>query len=339
MLDLVKKLCTLNGPSGNEDAVREFILNEISKHCQTTVDVNGNIIAFKKGKNKAIKKVMLDAHMDEVGIIITDITDDGFLHFAPIGGVEPEVLLCANVKVNECMGVVGMKPVHLSSDDEKKHIPKIDNLYIDIGASNKEDAEKYVAPGDIGTFVSEFTILGNNTIKSKALDDRIGCATVITLLKEESDYDFYAVFSVGEELGLRGATTATYTVDPDYAIVLEATTAADLNGTPRTQKVCEIGKGAVISFMDHSTLYNRNLFELALNTAKENNITVQTKNAVAGGNNAGAVHLSKGGVKTVTISLPCRYIHSPSSVASIDDTEEILKLTRLLCRKMALGEA
>lgn len=338
MTDTLKKLCALDGPSGKEDKVREFILSKISGHCDAKVDVNGNIIAFKKGKKSAERKVMLDAHMDEVGIIITDITDNGFLHFETVGGIETEVLICSKVKINDCIGVIGLKPVHQSTDEERKSLPGRNSLYIDIGATDKKDAEKYVNPGDIGTFVSQFEDLAGGIVKAKALDDRVGCAVLISLLKEESDYDFYATFTVGEELGLRGATTATYTVEPDYAIVLEATTAADINGTPENKKVCEVGKGAVVSFMDHSTLYNRKLFDLTLSTAKEKGILAQTKNAVAGGNNAGAVHLSRGGVKTITLSLPCRYIHSPSSVASVLDMEEILKLARILCSRLASGQ-
>lgn len=338
MLDILKKLCTLDGPSGNEDAVREFILGEIFGYCDTKVDANGNIIAFKKGKSRAQKKVMLDAHMDEVGIIVTDIDDNGFLRFAAVGGIETEVLLCSAVKTNDCIGVIGLKPVHQSTDEERRSLPKRDSLYIDIGATDKKDAEKYVTPGDIGTFVSEYRDFGDSIVKAKALDDRVGCAILISLLKQESDYDFYATFTVGEELGLRGATTAAYTVEPDYSIVLEATTAADINGTPENKKVCEVGKGAVVSFMDNSTLYNRRLFDFTLDTAKENGISAQTKNAVAGGNNAGAIHLSRGGVKTITLSLPCRYIHSPSTVASVLDMEEILKLARIMCSKLASGE-
>ena len=339
MTELLKTLCNMYGPSGNEDEVRQFILKEISGHCEAKTDQNGNIIAFKKGKKPAAKKVMLDAHMDEVGIIVTHISDSGLLYFDTVGGIETEVLLCSRVKINDTVGVIGMKPIHLSGADERKKVPSKDSLYIDIGAKNKEDAEKYVKPGDIGTFVSEYARLSDGKIKAKALDDRFGVAAIITLLKEESEYDFYATFTVGEELGLRGATTATYTVEPEYAIVLEATTAADLYGAPEGKKVCEQGKGAVVSFMDNATLYNRKMFSFALETAKANGITSQTKNAVAGGNNAGAVHLSRGGVKTIALSLPCRYIHSPSSVASSFDMEQILSLARVLCNKLASGEA
>lgn len=335
MINLVEKLCLLNGASGNEDAVRNFILSEIKDYCKAEVDVNGNIIAFKKGKKPAKNKVMLDAHMDEVGFIITSVTDNGMLRFATVGGIEVPTLMGSRVTVNNRVGVIGVKPIHLCEDEEKSRLPKVDDLLIDIGAENAEDALKYVSIGDIGTFEKKFVNLGNDLYKANAIDDRIGCAAVIKLLKEESEFDFYATFTVGEELGLRGAATAAYTVSPDFAVVFEATTAADIQGTPKGKEVCFAGKGAAVSFMDNSTLYNHNLFEKTLDIAKKNNITVQTKTYVSGGNNAGAIHLSKGGVKTITLSLPCRYIHSPSSLASKTDTESVLNLGRELLKYLS----
>ena len=337
MLNSLESLCNIYAPSGNEEAVRDYILKEISNYCDAKTDPNGNIIAFKKGKKSALKKVMLDAHMDEVGFIITAITEQGFLRFSTVGGIETEALLSSFVTVNGINGVIGLKPIHLCGDEEKKQLPKKEDLVIDIGAKTKEDAQRMVSIGDIGTFISSFKYLSKDTIKSKALDDRFGCSALIELLKEESEFDFYATFTVGEEIGLRGATTATYTVNPDFALVLEATTAADIHGSPEDKRVCLMNNGAVISFMDHSTLYPKELFDLAFQTAKEENIKVQTKSAVAGGNNSGAIHLSRGGVKTLAISLPCRYIHSPNSVASVDDMGAVLGLARALKDRLAGG--
>lgn len=338
LITLLKNLCELDGPSGNEDAVREFILKEISPYCEAKTDVSGNIIAFKKGKKAANRKVMLDAHMDEVGVIITSITDSGFLRFTTVGGIETESLICKRVRFGDVIGVIGAKPVHQSSADERKSLPPKDSLYIDIGATNKEDAERYVSLGDIGTFASEWADLADGAFCSKALDDRVGCATLITLLKEDAEYDFYATFTVGEELGLRGAKTAAYTVDPEFALVLEATTAADIHGSSDENNVCECGKGVAVSFMDRATLYERKLFAFAIDTAKTEGITVQSKKAVTGGNNAGAIHLSKSGVRTLTLSLPSRYIHSSASVGTSADAESQLALARVLCRKLAAGE-
>lgn len=337
MLNNLMALCNMCSPSGNEDVVRDYILKEITPYCDAKTDRNGNIIAFKKGKKSALKKVMLDAHMDEVGFIITAITEQGFLRFSTVGGIETEALLSSFVAVNGIKGVIGLKPVHLCGDEEKKQLPKKDTLVIDIGAKTKEDAQRFVSVGDIGTFVSLFKYLSKDTVKAKALDDKFGCSALIELLKEDSEFDFYATFTVGEEIGLRGATTATYTVNPDYALVLEATTAADIHGSPEDKRVCLMNNGAVISFMDHSTLYPKELFDLAFKTAEEENIKVQTKSAVAGGNNSGAIHLSRGGVKTLAISLPCRYIHSPNSVASVNDMKAVLSLARALKDRLAGG--
>jgi endoglucanase len=338
MLKTVSELCNLNAASGNENLVREYILKEIADFCDTTVDKNGNIIAFKKGENKAAKKVMVDAHMDEVGVIITSVTDSGMLRFNTVGGILPESLVGARVCLGKLYGVIGAVPIHLSKDDKNKKPPKTDELFIDIGAKDKENALRHISLGDIGTFEPNFTLLSEDIFRSKAIDDRIGCAALITLLKEDSPCDFYATFTIGEELGLRGATTATYTVSPDYAVVLEATTASDLHDTAQDKMVCKLGGGAVISFMDNSTLYSKKLFDKALEIAKNENIPVQTKNAVAGGNNSGAIHLSGKGVKTISVSIPCRYIHSPCSVASLRDANAQLDLTRKLIETLASGD-
>lgn len=326
MLELLKNLCMHNAPSGMEKVLRDTILSEISGYCDVKVDPSGNIIAFKKGRKRALKRVMIDAHMDEVGIIITSVTDDGFLRFDTVGGILPESLMCKRVIINNRIGVIGAKPIHQSTEQERKVIPKINSMYVDIGAQSAEEALQYAAPGDIGTFYGGFLKMGSSAVLSKALDDRFGCAALIELLKQESEYDFYATFTVGEELGCRGAKTAAFSVDPHYAIILEATTASDIHDTPEDKQVCRVKGGAVISFMDHSTLYEQSLYKTAFEIAAQNKIKAQTKSVVAGGNNAGAVSLSRNGVKTIALSLPCRYIHSSASVAAIDDMRQILKL-------------
>lgn len=337
LADLLKKLCELDGPSGNEQAVRDFIMEQIKDFCDAKIDPMGNIIAFKKGEKSPEFKVMLDAHMDEVGIIITNITADGFLKFQTVGGIKTESLLCKRVRFGEILGVIGAKPIHQSSADERKNMPSIDSLYIDIGANDKEDAESYVALGDIGTFATDWTDLSEDVFRSKAIDDRVGCAVLIELLKQPAEYDFYATFTVGEELGLRGAKTATYSVDPDFAIALECTTATDI---PKNvgNKVTEVSKGIAVSFMDGATLYERKLYDFALEKAKENDIPVQIKTATTGGNNAGAIHLTKGGVRTVTLSLPGRYIHSSATVGCKTDLFAQYKLAKTLLNELASGK-
>lgn len=333
---LLKKLCELNGPSGNEDAVRDFILSEIAPYCDAKVDQMGNIIAFKKGEEAPKYKVMLDAHMDEVGVIVSSITGDGFIKFEAVGGIETEALMCKKVRFGNIIGVIGAKPVHQSSPDERKKLPSIDSLYIDIGADSKEDAENFIGLGDIGTFESEWADLSDDIFRSKAVDDRVGCAVLIKLLKAPAKYDFYATFTIGEEIGLRGARTATYSVDPDFAIALECTTAADI-GKNTENPVTRVGEGVAVSFMDRATLYDRELYDFAIKTATEKGIPLQIKTAVSGGNNAGAIHLTKGGVRTITLSLPGRYIHSSGVVGSKSDLFAQYDLAKALLNAFASG--
>lgn len=335
MINNLQKLCEINAPSGAENNIRGYILSQIKNYAEATVDNSGNIIAFKKGKKVPSKKVMVDAHMDEVGIIVSAITSDGFLKFQTVGGIIPTTLFCQRVLINNAVnGVIGAKPIHLTKGDEGKKCPKADTMYIDIGAKTREEAESQVSVGDLGVICGDFEILGEN-IKAKALDDRAGCAVLIELIKNYGEYDFYATFTVGEELGMRGAKTAAYTVSPDYALVLEATTASDIFGFDEATRVCVLGDGPVVSFMDNATLYDRSLY----NTALSSGIKCQPKTAVAGGNNSGAIHLSGSGVKTLTISVPCRYIHSASSIANINDINGAYELATAMLNKIGSGEA
>lgn len=332
--ELIKALCCLNAPSGSEQPAADYILQKIAPYCTAEKDLNGNIIAFKNGKKRPKNRVMLDAHLDEVGVIITAVTESGFALFEPLGGILPETLVCKRVLVNGHLGVIGAKPIHLASAEERKNPFTQKDLTIDFGAANRAEALTLVQPGDCGTFESEFTPLEGNFVKAKALDDRVGCALLMQLLSQPAEYDYYATFTVQEELGCRGAKTAAFTVQPNIALVLEATTANDIADTPPEKAVCFAGGGAVVSFMDRATLYDRELFELALATAAEQKIAVQTKNAVAGGNNAGAISLSGAGVRTLALSLPCRYIHSPSGVASFEDCKALQALAAALLPKL-----
>ncbi|MBR5438062.1 MAG: M42 family metallopeptidase [Clostridia bacterium] len=337
MIEILKELCLIDGISGREDKVREYIISRIEGKCEYEIDPMGNILAFKKGKNRADKKVMLSAHMDEVGYIVTYICDNGFIKFTSVGGVDSKVTLGKTVTVGEnaVRGVIGSKAIHLCHGEEETTAPALDKLYIDIGATNKEDAEKYVEIGDSVHFVSDFVRFGNNKIKAKAIDDRFGCAIMLKMIENDLEYDTYFAFLVQEEVGCRGAGAAAFTIKPDYAVVLEATTAADVAFVGDEDSVCRQGKGAVVSFMDRSTLYNRDMFKGAFRLANENNIKIQTKTTVAGGNDAGAIHKSNGGIYTVAVSLPCRYIHSATSVADTEDMKSCFDLAVLLAENYA----
>lgn len=338
MMEMLKTLCNLCGTSGREDKVREFILSEISPYAECRVDPLGNIIAFKKGKNPAKVRVTADAHMDEVGVIVTHIDEGGFIRFTTVGGIEVPALLGKRfIFENGAVGVVCSKPTHLCDAAEKKALPKTDALCIDIGADSKEKALETVSIGETAVFLPDYKQMGK-LICSKALDDRAGCAVLIRLLKEEAEYDFTATFSTQEEIGTRGARVAAYNTSPEAAVIIEGTTAADVPGSEGANKVCLVGGGAVLSFMDRSTMYDKKLYDDGRRLADENGIACQTKTVVAGGNNAGAFHVSCGGVRTAAISLPCRYIHSSSSVASPEDLENVYRLSKLMIAKLAGGE-
>lgn len=336
-LKLLQKLCNSYGISGNESAVRNLILEEITPFATgIKVDNLGNIIAFKKGASRPAKKLMISAHMDEVGFVITHITDDGLLKFSSVGGINSSAVCGKTVVVGkqQIPGVIGVQPVHLLNAEERQKSLPIDELYIDIGADNKNEALSYVSPGDSVCFSANFK-LENNMIKSKAIDDRVGCLILVNLIKQDLPFDMYFTFVVQEEVGLRGARVAAFSVSPDVAIVVEATTAADIKGTPPEKQVCRLGEGTVIAFMDKSTIYDKGSYELALKLAKENNIKVQVKSLVAGGNDAGAIHVSREGVKTLAVSLPCRYLHTACGMICIDDiiaTQDLVqRLAENLC--------
>ena len=338
MLETIKKLSLLDGVSGRENAVRDYIINEVSAYADSIeTDPLGNLIVFKKGKNTPKNKVMLDAHMDEVGLMITYINSDGTLEFDRVGGIDKRVMLGKPVTVgeNKIQGVIGVKATHMVPAAEKLNMPS--TMYIDIGADSKEEAEKVVSLGDYVCFNSEFVEFGDGLIKGKALDDRAGCAILIDMIKSELPYDMYFNFAAGEEVGFGIAQTAFYKVQPDYAIVVETTTAADLADVPENKKVCSLGNGGVISFMDRRTIYPKELFDRAFELAETHGIKAQVKSLVAGGNNAGVIHKTAGGIRTITVSLPCRYLHSPSCVLKKEDIEESAKLIRVLAEEFANG--
>lgn len=334
-MKLLEKLCLANGTSGDENAVRNTIINTLPEDCTYAVDPIGNLIVEKKGEAEPKNKVALFAHMDEVGFIVTYINDEGFVYVDCVGGIDESALFSKKITINGCVGVAGGKAIHQCSGDEGKKIPKITDVAIDFGFESKEEAEKHIALGDFGYFKSDFVEFGKGFIKSKALDDRVGCAVILELLQKKSKINYTAVFTVQEEVGTRGAAVAAYTVKPDYAIVIESTTASDIPDTPDRKKVCKLSEGAVVTFMDRGTIYNKALYKRAFKIAKENEIPCQTKTVVAGGNDAMAIHKAAGGVKTIAVSLPCRYIHSGSSVCNLKDIKAVEKLTTALLEDFA----
>jgi len=316
--DLLKRLLETFGPSGNEEAIREVIREEIKGYAdEIKVDALGNLIAVKKGNGK---KIMVASHMDEIGIMVTNIDDNGFIRFTNIGGVSPYTALYQRVMFADgTMGVVGVEKI-----DNMKDLT-LSKMFIDIGAYSKEEAMKKVNVGDVACFYAPF-VQDGDYIMSKALDDRIGCYVAIEALKalKNSPNEVYFVFTVQEEVGLRGAKTAAYGVDPDMGIALDVTLTGD---TPKAKTMeVKMGKGTAIKIKDNSVLAHPTVKKLMIETAQENNIPYQLEILEGGGTDSGAIHLTKSGVPSGVISVPCRYVHSPSEMVSVKDVENSIQL-------------
>lgn len=325
---LLEKLSMAHGPSGYEGDVRNIIREEIKDYVEDIkVDFMGNIIAHKKGTGP---KILLDAHMDEVGFIITKYNDDGTLKFSSLGGVNAKIAPCKVLYIgrDKIKGVIGLKPIHLQSADEKKNALGYEDYCIDIGSNSKDETKKIIALGDYAVFDTVFDEFGQGLLKGKAFDDRVGCAVLIEVLKENYNCDLYAAFTVQEEVGDRGALIAAYDVQPDIALALEGTICADMANVPKHLRATEIGSGPAISMMDSTSIFDRKLTENIIKVAESNNIPYQRRRASAGGNDAGAMVSTGRGARVATVSVPCRYIHSSVSVISKEDFNNTTELVK-----------
>ena len=330
---LLKELCLLDGTSGREGAVRAFIEKEIRNLAdEIHTDALGSLIAFKKGKARPKNRVLFDAHMDEVGFIVTGATDEGFLRFSAVGGINPRVILGRRVTVGEkrLTGVIGTKALHMLTPEERDQAPDPDKLLIDIGAQSREEALSLVSPGDSAYFKGNWQEFGASSIAAKAIDDRAGCAALICLMREDLPYDTWFSFSTQEEVGGNGAKTAAFTVEPDIAVAVESTACGDVADVTGDARVCIYGSGAVVSFMDNGTIYDKGLYDHAFALAKERNIPCQTKTRIAGGNNAHVLHTVKSGVRVAAVSVPGKYIHSPYNVSDKRDIEAVYEMVKAL---------
>jgi len=323
MKNLIKDLVESYGPTGFETEVTNKIRTYIAdKVDECYVDALGNLIARKKGSGK---KVMFSAHADEIGVIVTYIDDDGFLRFSNVGGLNLLTLLGGRVRfANGVIGVIGKEKGELKDFT-------LDKLFIDIGAATKDEAQKKVSIGDFAVFHREFADLGQRLV-AKSMDDRIGCAVLVEAIRrlDHSDHDLYFVFSAQEEVGLRGARTAAYSIDPDLGIAIDVTRTGDTPEAPRMD--VSLGKGAAIKVKDSSVIAHPKVKNLMVRLAEADQIKYQLEVLEAGGTDAGAIHLTKSGVPSGTISIPCRYVHSPSEMVDLDDVENCVKLILAICR-------
>lgn len=332
---LLKTLSELNGTSGDETLVRNFLIEEIKPYVEKIfIDKIGNLIAVKN-QSLSGPKVLISAHMDEVALMIVSITNDGFLKFKPVGGIDARILISKTVRIGETIvGVIGSKAIHLQKLPERQKALTFEQLYIDIGAQSKEEALNKVKIGDYAYFISTCEPFGEGLYKGKAFDDRVGCAILVELLKQDYKFPLVAAFTVQEEVGLRGAKVAAYHIEPDFAIVVEGTVAADVMDKDEEEWVTELGKGPACSIIDRTTLYSPRLVQYMTELAHKNKIPLQFRRGSSGGNDAGKIHLTKSGIPTISLSVPCRYIHSFVSVISKRDYNECYNLVHALLKDL-----
>jgi len=328
----IKELTDINGVSGFEEKVREFIKEKIQdKVDHIKEDTIGNLIAFKKGKID--KKLMLSAHMDEIGFMVSNIEEDGKLSIIPLGSIDPRTVFGKKVFVGEKQipGIIGSKPIHLMNSLEK--ITSFENIKVDIGATKKQEVELKVKIGDSVSFAPN-TMMHQDWISGKALDDRGGCSILMDLidLNIHPYYDTYFSFVVQEETGLRGSGPASFQINPDFAIVIETTTSGDNPEFPEDRRSTELGKGPVITPAHRGYVNDEKLFNFAVKIASENHIPYQIKRRTVGGTDAQRIATTTG-TPSLVISIPSRYIHSPMSVLNIKDYENTLKLLSILITK------
>jgi putative aminopeptidase FrvX len=344
----LEQLSNAFGVSSVEGDVRKIIIDAAKPYTdEWRVDTMGNLFVTRNRRgdsSSSPRRVMITAHMDEVGFMISEIKSNGRLKFKPIGSFDRRVLLGKAVVVGKerVPGVIGLKPVHLLKRGEYDKVDEIDSMYIDIGA-NGDDGGGKVSLGDFATFATQFGYLGGQgrrrnerLVKGKAFDNRTGCAVLLELLRGDYPIDLVAVFTVQEEIGLRGARVAAYTANPDLAFILECTAADDLpppdedapEGFPR------LGNGPAITVMDRSFIADRRLVDLLIATAEAEGIPHQFKRPGIGGTDAGAVHLARAGVPSVAISVPARYIHSPAAVLNLADFWNTVKLMQAALRRL-----
>ena len=331
-IQLLEKLSNAFGPSGLEDEVVHILRKELEKCAdETQVDKLGNVLFYHEGK-KGYPRVMLSAHMDEVGFMITYIEDSGFLRFDTWGitnNIMPGQRVVFKGEKGFIRGIIGTKPPHIMTTDEQNKIIPKEDLFIDIGADNIAQANmKGADVGMMGVFDVEFMDLGDGYFRGKALDDRAGCVVLAETFKalQDSPYNVVAVGSVQEELGIRGARTAAWQVEPDIGLALEGTFVADVPGTRPDRVSSKIKGGPVITIMDRATFTHPHILKTLIKTAKLKAIPFQFKKVPVGGTDAGAIHLTKAGVPSGTVAVPCRYIHGPVSIIHIDDLKNTIKL-------------
>ena len=329
----LEKLSNACGVAGREEEVRRLVKKFLKPYVdEVKEDKLGNVIGIKRGKKNA-PKVMLAAHMDEIGLLVKTISKEGFLRFAKIGGIDDRILLAQKVLVytekGPLHGIIGSKPPHIQKEEERKKVITYDNLFIDVGAKNQEEAKKMgVKIGDPVGFDIKFAKVGKNIVIGKAFDDRVGCAVMIETMKrlKKTNCTVYAVGTVQEEVGLRGATTAAFGIYPDVGIALDVTVAGDVPGVKEVEAPIKMRKGPAIEVADAGLIAHPKVLRLLIDVAEKNKIPYQLETGLPGSTDAARISLTREGVPCGVVSVPTRYIHSPASMLCLDDVEKTVKL-------------
>lgn len=333
-MELMKELSLTPGVSGSEEKIAEIIERELKDTVDSIErDTMGNLIATKKGEKKA-PTIMLAAHMDEIGLMVSYIDDKGYLKFTTIGGINDQMLMNQTVVVHgskgDVVGVIGSKPPHVTKPEERNKVIKASDMFIDIGACSKEDAEEMVSVGDVITFKSWFEEFPNDLIMGKALDNRVGCYVMMEVLKRvDTRATVYGVGTVQEEVGLKGAKTSAFKLDPDMAIALDVTLSGDHPGIKPEEAPVVMGKGPALVLADASgrgILTAKSIKEMLMKSGDENDIDYQLEVSDGGTTDGTAIHLTKEGIATGVLSVPTRYIHTTVSVCSMKDIESTIQL-------------
>ncbi|MEM4757208.1 MAG: M42 family metallopeptidase [Desulfurococcaceae archaeon] len=340
LLDIVRKLANPPGPSGREDLIGSIVVELMKPHVDRLwIDTLGNVIGFKKGK-KSDAKIMIAAHMDEIGMFISHIEDDGYLRVVPIGGVFERSLVYQRVLISTrdgkvYRGVIGLRPPHVAKPEEAQKVPEIRELFIDIGASSRDEVEKLgIKVGDIAVFDREVVELMGDKISGKAFDDRIGVATMIKALQlmETPGVDTYFVATVQEEGGVKGARTSAYAISPDVALAIDVTIANDTPGVPKSEWCTRLGKGPAIKIADgrgaSGLIVHPKLVDFLISIAEKRKIPYQLEILTGGTTDASIIALNKEGVPAGAISIPTRYVHSPVEVVDLNDVYNAAQLVK-----------
>lgn len=333
-VNLLKQICELPGAPGFEKKIRDFVVGEVRDLVdEISVDNLGNVIAIKRGKrNPENKRVMVAAHMDEIGFIVTHIDENGFLRFHPLGGFDPKTLTAQRVIIHgkkDLIGVMGSKPIHVMTQEEKTKIPKLTDYFIDLGMDKSEVAQ-WVQVGDPITRERELVEMGN-CVNCKSIDNRIAVFILLETLRELKSpaFDVCATFTVQEEVGIRGAQVSAHQIDPDFGIALDTTIAFDLPGAAAHEKITELGKGTAIKIMDSSAICDYRMVNFMKETASKNNITYQTEILTAGGTDtAGVQRMGKQGAIAGAISIPTRHLHQVIEMANKADVAASIQLLK-----------